>query len=259
MAGLDVYAPRIARMTSQYRWYVSVQADRRSIADLELLVPGLLFCEVQQSWLSGSGDDPTALVSSEWDVLDEADLARDAAKTAVDVANAALRGDSLLHAKLQLGPAVWERNPSSPNGINRSIYVELSARGMALAGFAGTVTSSRNGYQTFPPRTVGLRQRELAERNVAFNTAVTLLDGAGDDFGRLWLVWEYVEKRSGHKPNRFAPKADIDAFCSTANNGHHIRHIGGMAQGSHRTMTALEARELIRRLLVGWLEAENPH
>jgi hypothetical protein len=246
-------------MASEVEWFVAVAAEARTLGDLSLLKSDLTFCEVEPAWLNSAGDSPTALTSSAWRDLASPDLVRDAARVAVEAANVELRRDSPLHAELHLGNAVWQRDSTLAQGFRRSFYVEAASGVLVLSGMTGTVTVARDGYRTFPPRTVGLRQRELADRNVAFHAAVAVFDAAGEDFGSLWLVWEYVEKRSGHKPNRFAPTSEINAFCSTANDGHHIRHIGSRLLPQHRMMKPREARDLMRRLLEGWLEAENPH
>lgn len=240
-------------------WFVSVLASREAVVDLSLLSPDLTFCEVVLSWLNSPGDDPVALTSLDWEHLDRPEAVREAAKKKIDEANDFLRQDSSLHTEIQVGGIVWQRDPGLPNGCRRHFTIIAASATIVGTSSMTAFVSSASGYVTYPARTVGLRQRELADRNADFNAAVILFEAAGEDYHRLWLVWEYVKKRSGHRPRVFASAADIDAFTSTANNGTHLRHIGEKFWKPQRSMPPREARALMRRLLEGWLQAENPH
>ncbi len=235
-------------------WYVEVRANELSVLDLELLSPDDRLTSVDPSWVSTPTDNRLAVTSRDWlGDLDAADV-RKMAWPIVEKLSAHLTSDSPLHAPLELGVWVWRRDPDAPLGYRRSGFLELVEMAMATSIFSAKVLI--NGYEVAPPRTVGQRQKEFSVSNPDFAAAVSLFSQAGEDLVKLHIVLEYVRKRSGHDPAKFASKAEIAAFSETANNRPHVRHIGGERPNAHAEVSGQEGRKLLRRLLVGWLEAE---
>lgn len=243
--------------TSDRNWFVAVKATQDVILDLGFLKPELTFCEVESAWLNQPGDDRTAITAPEWDGLDDVQAVRSAAKELLAAANSALRADSPLHPELEFGGIVWRRDAASPRGAQRHFSLVLESTVIALTGFAVGMSTARSGYQTYPPRTKGVRQMELAAADTNFAAAVRQFEGAGEDLRALYIVYEYVTKRARLKRHLYASRAELTDFKTTANNAEHVRHVGGDRPVS-RMVSGAEARDLMRRLLDGWLDAKNP-
>ncbi len=238
-------------------WLVEVQLDSGSVVDLELLGPDKCIVKVPPAWLSTPADSRFAITSAEWVGPLEPGAVREKARALIrDIGNM-LERDSALHGTALIGRYVWQHDADVDGGFRRHVFIEAQGTAIGIGVVEGRVLI--NGFEQAPSRTTGQRQREYSATNADFARALALFEQAGTDIPKLYIAFEYVEKRSGHKPTEFAARKEIAAFKETADNRPHVRHIGGQRSNSYPEVFGSDARELIRRLLLGWLDADHPY
>lgn len=188
-------------------------------------------------------------------VLEERGLGVRVAASELERLNEMLLNDSPLHASMAVGAYSWSWNPDSPTGYNR--HATVVAIGAAFGVATCEAQAFANGQPIMPVRSQGYRAKLLAKRNPHFEAAVSLYATAGTDLRRLWLPFEYIEKRG--KLDAWAAKHELRSFRATANEGQHQRHIGKpWAPNKPAIMSPDDARAFVRRLLVKWLDTEEP-
>jgi len=116
-----------------------------------------------------------------------------------------------------------------------------------------------DAYQPAPTRTRGLRANELGEKDAEFSRALQLFEAAGEDIGRLWVVFECVRDAVGHRALGAvckASKREIAALCEAVSDWE-ILERAAMSPVRRPPMSGRDARALVRRLLNGWLDHDN--
>ena len=237
-------------------WYVQIDADRSVLGDLELLAPDARFTEVDPSWIEVGGS-PLSLTDESWDREPSSEAVLEGARSRVKGFNDVLEADSSLHAPILVTGVVWKREPNSPRGYARHIFVQVREAVLALATCSADVTV--NGFTSAPYRTLGLRSKELVAKDQSFFKATTIFEAAGSDIRHLWVAFEYIKdafEDPGLKKLAWVPQDKLASFCETANE-REIRHKNKNKNLKHAAMTGSEARAFIKLLLNGWVDAKN--
>ena len=183
--------------------------------------------------------------------------ARAEARVIIDRINDALAADSPLHGKLHTG-SIFEQDAAKPLGYSRCTFGEIGPIALSVE-MSATGSVTQNGYIIASSRTLGLRQRELEQADSDFAAALRLFKIAGDDIRLLFIVWEYIKEDSGIDLSTVSTRRERATFLETADNRPNVRHRGGKRPNAYEQMSGVSARNLIRRMLVGWVELRVPH
>lgn len=111
-------------------------------------------------------------------------------------------------------------------------------------------------------RSPGQRAFDLIRTDPDFRSAATLFAYAGEDFQQLFIVAEFARDAVSGKvrgswksleANDWVRKADLQRFKEVANRLHRHR-----PTNASRSMSGIEARDLVSELLRGWLDWKQP-
>lgn len=246
-------------MTS-HRWWVEVLGDDRVVRALDAFVDGLRLEDIEGRW---------AISSSEWDLLPLSDPI-EARRPAVELVSAFLQSQALgwLTAEVQVAARAWEMAGSRV--VRQAVLPPIQGRlDITLAPITGHASGdSAPAPQQAPRRLIGDRvlafKRRGDEKGHAFACALEKFRTCGTDIPGLWVAFEYIRNALGGfgslAGKGWAPREDLTAFADTVDKwGHrHAQNGKTWSPPSFPEMDGQTARQLVHRLLIAWLDEEEP-
>lgn len=243
-------------------------------ADISTLDPGV--------WVSLSGDpmdleqvanlfsqslNPEICREGDTFFLSEAGLSslpgdvekRDRAVEVVELINGAAQLYWTNHRNLSVGGRVVT---IGNDGSRSESIVVVAQPVIARAWLSGTAVVIGGGVSTPAPAPTPQRWVEAAFQDDDVAAALRILADPDAAWGRLYHVFDLVQTDVGSGIHKWATQAECKRFTHTANSrlalGDEARHGHTKFQPPSNPMTLGEARQLIRTIVTGWLEARVP-
>jgi hypothetical protein len=216
-----------------------------------------LFSQSQTIRIRGEGD---SYYLTEPDLVSLSDdvARRDRAVEIVELVNGAARLHWANHQDLRVGSQVVTIGEDGSRTQSIVLPVEpaiVRTRAMGVAVVVGGVR-----VPTPPPAPPRWVEAALHDDDVA--AALRILADPDVPWGRLYHVFEIVQEDVGSGISQWATPAECNRFTHTANNrlalGDEARHGHTRFQAPSTPMTLGQARELVRRIVTGWLGMRVP-
>jgi hypothetical protein len=199
--------------------------------------------------------DDLYLAHAELDDLNLPEQVRRVGRDIVNDIRAAASFSNDRHASIEFRDVVRPVNEDGTLGP-RSIYADLEERVSVVVAYAVGSTATRHP---------ALRALELMQSDESFREASRLFAECGDDYGKLYVVFEHacdaaMAKRpkkpsiNGLVSQRWAAEADINRFMKVANAKHRHRE-----RQTDQTMEPREARSFVGAILAAWVNWKVPH